>query len=258
MSAVPLVRLVIHGVSFDTLRFLVKVLDADVNGARFEDGATPLLAALQIGDMVVIRFLVHEGADISHADHLGATPLLIAAQEGHLAVARYLVKELGADIDQGSHSTGATPLYIAAQEGNLALVRCIVKELGANVNKTKQDGTTPLMVAARFEREDVVAFLIKYGANTKHSALRYGTAADISRRSGASAGQTQYLDARTHCANTGCDGAGVKKCAGCLKVYYCARECQLGHWATHKAACRKSADIKADKEKLRTCRSQHK
>jgi ankyrin repeat protein len=100
----------------------------------------------------------------------------------------YLVKVSGADVDQGKHN-GAPPLYIAAQEDNLAMVRCMGKELGANVNQGKHDfdGATPLMIAATTKNENVVAFLIKYmyGANPKLSGLRFGTAADISKNSGA-------------------------------------------------------------------------
>jgi ankyrin repeat protein len=69
-------------------------------------------------------------------------------------------------------------LYVAAQEGHLAVVRCLVKEFGADVNQARLDGVTPSIVAARCGHEDVIAFLIKYGANIKCSALEFGTAAD--------------------------------------------------------------------------------
>jgi ankyrin repeat protein len=131
-----------------------------------------------------------------------------------------------------------TSLHIAAQKGNLAMVRCLVKECGAHVNHANHNGATPLMVAEKNKNIEVVEFLLKHGANPQLSSSIYGTAADISSMIGAPAEQTEYLDARTHCANYGCDGAGVKKCAGCLKVYYCKRECQLAHWLAHKADCK--------------------
>jgi hypothetical protein len=52
--------------------------------------------------------------------------------------------------------------------------------------------------------------LTKHGANAKASHDQGSTAADFSRQQGASAEQTAYLEARTHCANPGCDGAGFK------------------------------------------------
>jgi len=32
-----------------------------------------------------------------------------------------------------------------------------------------------------------------------------------------------------------------KKCTRCLQVYHCGRECQAGHWETHKKACSKKS-----------------
>lgn len=102
----------------------------------------------------------------------------------------------------------------------------------------------------RYEHEDVVDFLIKYGASLKNSAPGFGTAADQLRRSGASAEQTQYIAARTLCANPHCDGTGVKKCAGCLKVRYCTQKCQPAHGLALKAECRRSAKVAAGTDNL--------
>jgi hypothetical protein len=98
------------------------------------------------------------------------------------------------------------------------------------------------MIAAKYQHEDTVTFLIEYGANVKDSTDAYGTAADIPKAHAAPGKQTKYLEARTHCTTPDCDGIGAKKCAGCLKVYYCTRECQVTHWQAHKAECRRSAD----------------
>jgi ankyrin repeat protein len=157
------------------------------------------------------------------------------------------VRDFGADVNQAK-DRGATPLFIAAQNGHLNVVRTLVKELGADINTAGPDGVSPLMTAAYNEHGDVVAFLVKYGANVQVVAPSFGTAAEVSRRAGAPAQQTQFLEDRSHCARLGCDGAGKKKCAGCLKVYYCTRECQLAHWQAHKAECRRSADKTASKK----------
>jgi hypothetical protein len=42
---------------------------------------------------------------------------------------------------------------------------------------------------------------------------------------------------------------GVKKCAGCLKAYFCTRECQLAHWTVQKTECRQITDTTASKTK---------
>jgi ankyrin repeat protein len=230
------------------LRCLVKDLRADVNKARLRDAGTPLYAAAQTGKLAIVQFLVKElGADVNQAAVDGATPLFVAVQLGNLALVQCLAKEHGADVNHAQNN-GASPLYIAAQEGHLDVVRCLAKELGADVNQALHDGSTPLMLSANCKHEDVVAFLVKYGANVQVVAPSFGTAAEFSRRAGAPAQQTQLLEDRWHCARLGCDGEGKKKCAGCLKVYYCTRECQLAHWPAHKAECRQSADKTTSKK----------
>ena len=55
---------------------------------------------------------------------------------------------------------GRTPLFIAAQEGHEAVVRGLV-EAGADVNKAKDNGTTPLYIAAKNGHEAVVRGLVE-------------------------------------------------------------------------------------------------
>lgn len=49
---------------------------------------------------------------------------------------------------------------------------------------------------------------------------------------------------RLKCAGCGAAeaaGQNFKKCSGCLKVYFCSRECQVANWKTHKPGCRRAA-----------------
>jgi ankyrin repeat protein len=152
---------------------------------------------------------------------------------------RCLVNDLGADVNRG-RDDGFTPLMIAAQMGKMAAVKCFVKELGADINKPSPLGATPLMVAARHTRSKIVTWLVKEGANVHQSldvTMRGSTAADISKKYGASAEQTAYLEAKQHCSSPGCDGAGVKKCPACKQGRYCGEPCQYEHWKAHKADC---------------------
>jgi hypothetical protein len=150
--------------------------------------------------------------------------LYIAAEHGHLSVVQCLVKELGVDVNQATNQ-GCTPLYIAAEYGHFSVVQCLVKELGVDVNQATHDGSTPLMIASAFKHTEVVVWLPKHGADAQAVRHQHGvTAADVSRKYGAPAELSEYLEARTHCANPGCDGAGLKKCSGCLKVFLQGRE----------------------------------
>jgi ankyrin repeat protein len=203
--------------------------------------------AAQHSRTAVARCLVKElGADVDKTSQEDATPLYIAVQEGHLEVSGCLVKELGADVNKADKH-GFTPLLIAIQNGHLHVARSLIEDLGANVNKATRDGRTPLMEASYHKHAKIVHLLTKHGADSQVFAA-FGTAANISRRFGAPAALTEYLEAKMHCSNPGCGGAGIKKCTGCKQARYCGQACQLAHWPAHKAAC-KAHQAKAGKGK---------
>jgi ankyrin repeat protein len=208
------------------------------------------MAAAGHGRLGNVLFLVTEaGADVNQPQNEGCTPLSIAAQQGKLAVVTCLAKELGADVNQANHE-GSTPLCIATRNGHMSVVQCLVKEFGADVNQADRHGYTPLIAAAANKHTEVVVWLIKHGADAQVSHQYGGTVGNVSRDYGASAEQTEYLEARAHCANPGCTGAGLKKCAGCLKVFFCGPACIRAHWPAHKAECMRWGDErKAGKEK---------
>jgi ankyrin repeat protein len=178
------------------------------------------------------------GADVSQGVVEGFTPLIAASQNGKLANVMCLVKELGADVNE-ANSHGGTPLHVAVQFGHIDVMRCLVKELGANVNQGDNRGATPLILASHYKHTDMVKWLVKAGANPNTSMDHFGTAADISKRAGATTEQTAYLEAKMNCSSHGCSGAGIKKCTGCKQVRYCGEPCQLAHWKAHKADCKR-------------------
>jgi hypothetical protein len=129
-------------------------------------------------------------------------------------------------------------------------MKCLVNELGADVNKVTLDGSTPLMAASKNKRNEIVRWLLKKGANAQATLHEgFGIAADISKDVGAPAEQTAYIEARTHCANPGCSGAGLKKCARCLEVFFCSKCCQVAAWLAHKADCKRRIAAKVAKAK---------
>jgi hypothetical protein len=122
-------------------------------------------------------------------------------------------------------------------------VKLLVNEFGADI-ESLCNSMTPLMIASMRRHADVVKWLIKAGADPQSTyrlpiSGTFATAADCSRATGASAEQTAYLTAKTHCSSPGCGGAGIKKCTGCKQARYCGAPCQLAHWKTHKAECKR-------------------
>jgi ankyrin repeat protein len=73
-------------------------------------------------------------------------------------------------------SFDATPLCVAISKGDFDLVKKLV-EYGADVNGKIQRGTTPLMMAARYNNAEITRFLLSKGAklntedNEGHTAL---------------------------------------------------------------------------------------
>jgi ankyrin repeat protein len=199
-----------------------------------------LLAAAANGNLDVMRYLVVElGADVNQAeDEMGQAALHIACYAGRLNVVRCLLNELLAKGNKEANS-GFTALLFAVEAGHLDLMRCLVREFGADVSHTDYYGETALMIAAASKHAILTKWLVKAGADPQAKNAHNDTAADTSRRVGASPEQTAYLEAKAHCAQPGCSGAGTKKCQGCMQGRYCGPACHVAHWPAHKTECRR-------------------
>ena len=89
------------------------------------------------------------------------TPLILAVNNGNLDWAKVLLS-YKADID-GRGFTSCTPLAVAAGNGNLDVLSYLV-ENGADVNTQMDNNQTPLMIASLFGHENIVTFLVEQGA----------------------------------------------------------------------------------------------
>ena len=77
---------------------------------------------------------------------------------------RYLVEGGKADVDIAARDDGTTPLFVAASNGHTEVVRVLVEEGKADVDKaTSDDGATPLLIAAQNAHMEVVQLLVKEG-----------------------------------------------------------------------------------------------
>ena len=133
----------------------------DVN-ARDERGQPALLLAMHEGSFKVAEGLLgNPQLEVDAANAVGETALMIAALKGHLDAARRLL-ERGARPERN----GWNPLHYAATGPNPAVVKLLL-ERGVAIDARSPNGSTALMMAARYGTEDAVKILLAGGANAR-------------------------------------------------------------------------------------------
>ncbi|STX27944.1 Ankyrin repeat protein [Legionella beliardensis] len=89
--------------------------------------------------------------------------LLLATEANQISLVKQLIKR-GVDPNLAKND-GTTPLYMAAQDGHIEIVQLLLQH-GANPNlATKDNGTTPLFMAAQKGHKEIVQLLLQHGAN---------------------------------------------------------------------------------------------
>jgi ankyrin repeat protein len=134
---------------------------ADIE-AKTSFGHTPLLSSIRWDRIEVTKFLIEKGANLNPTTELGRTPLIISAVEGNPELAG-LFLDHDADIGVKDHNYKRTALHFAALYGQLDIVAALVKK-GANVNERDAAGKTPLDYANRYGHEKVARLLKSSGA----------------------------------------------------------------------------------------------
>ena len=97
--------------------------------------------------------------DINALNAAGETPLMLAALKGELDWAQRLLTR-GARL----HQEGWSPVHYAATGPEVKLLQVLV-ERGAPLDARSPNGTTPLMMAARYGTVDGVTYLLARGAD---------------------------------------------------------------------------------------------
>lgn len=134
---------------------------ADVNTQTIDK--TNILHSYAINGLLEpIRRVVYDGlVDVNSKDRSGGTPLLYAVQFGQVEVVEYLL-ESGAKQLFGWQ---VYPIHYACEYGNLEIAKLLVK-YGADVNAKTGSGSTPLYYAKLdlTKNTELIEFLIENGA----------------------------------------------------------------------------------------------
>ncbi len=147
--------------------------------SRSEQGQTALYLAMREGSFKVAdKLLAAPATDIDLANAVGETPLMMAALKGHLAWMQRLI-DRGARLEL----TGWTPLHYAASGAESDAVDLLVRR-GARLDARSPNGTTPLMMAARYGSESSVKRLLEAGADPRLRNQQDLDAAGFARQGG--------------------------------------------------------------------------
>ena len=125
------------------------------------------------------ELLLKKGANVNSADSFGLAPLHLAVccENVDLSFIEHLI-EKGADVNLKNTSDGWRGLHYAISCGADDMARLLI-EKGADVNAIADDGTTPLILAAKIDSVFIAKLLLEKGADVnwrdmhKKNAMSY-------------------------------------------------------------------------------------
>jgi uncharacterized protein len=176
-----------HAIAIDQPNIVSGLLDQGLDpNQRDEQGQVGLFLALRAESVgVAAALLDHPKTDIDAVNAAGETPLMMAALRGQLALAQRLIDK-GAAIDR----EGWTPLHYAASGPEPAVVALLLDK-GARIDARSPNGTTPLMMAARYGAISSAELLRARGADARLRNERDMDAADFAASAGREKLQSQ-------------------------------------------------------------------
>ena len=147
------------------------LLDAGLDpNVKCRNEYTALLVSVLDNEYEIEEMLLKNGADpdITNNNHGGVTPLFVAVRNAAESNDRKKIRSIelllkyGADPDIQDESRHHTPIFVAARYGKLELVK-ILAENGADVNKPTKANKTPLDQAIKNGHTDVADYLRSIG-----------------------------------------------------------------------------------------------
>jgi ankyrin repeat protein/L-ascorbate metabolism protein UlaG (beta-lactamase superfamily) len=155
-TRLPLLHRAAVSQGVETLHFLLdRGFDID---EKDEAGRTPLILAIEFGNMEAARALILRGADINLANSEGIVPMQIAVKKGSTdLIDLFIAKKADLAVVEGR--TGKSMLHEAALRGNSAIVS---KLLAAGAPKAVKDK----------EGYTALSYALKYGNKTTADLLR--------------------------------------------------------------------------------------
>jgi ankyrin repeat protein len=105
--------------------------------------------------------------------------LFMAVNSGDLVEIKSIVEKNPA-VKDAYLNDGWTALTVAARDGNVSAVNLLI-EKGADINKLEGGGNSPLFWAVYYGHEDMVATLLRHGANIHNKCAKCREPIDVAR-----------------------------------------------------------------------------
>ena len=126
-----------------------------VNAAT-RGGCTPLMSAVEQGQLEVVRLLLSNGADVNAIDCNGITALMLAGREGYLEILHVL-------LNNGTNVTAPNVMHEVVRGGSTESVRLLLDNGAKVFDSFALSEETPLMVAVQNGSLETVRLLLESG-----------------------------------------------------------------------------------------------
>lgn len=156
------------------------LLDKGFDANSLDDKGQPAanLAIQRDSGRALEALVAAPGLDVNLLNPAGESALMLAAIKGQIEWCERLLQR-GAKVNQ----PGWTPLHYAASGPNPRVIELLLGR-GALLDARSPNGSTPLMMAARYGSEESVRLLLERGANPTLRNERELDAADFARLAG--------------------------------------------------------------------------
>lgn len=147
------------------------------------DGKTALHMAAIYGNEELIEVVINVGGNVDELDDSGLTPLIYAIQTGQIDPVRFLIRS-GADINKRFQNE-RTALFYVYEKADVAQ---ILIEAGADVNAIDRFGKSPLWYALERSKSEsniseLIQLLKKFGAKAVSKNSDSATFTELQRES---------------------------------------------------------------------------
>ena len=147
----------IHAAIMGNRDIVLSLLQAGVNiNTIGHKSQTPLIYAIEGGQIPTARLLIRKGAQIDLADEHGRSPLFLAVARGYDIIVKELLRG-GAKPDV-QNVKGETPLCLATARGHEKVVEVLLEQ-GASRDYTNKFGDTPLDLAEEHHNKKIIEVL---------------------------------------------------------------------------------------------------